>query len=157
MINPLAKSDETSAALAVAEATVGQKAGLLSLAGDALCLAVTALRLSEPTPRVPKQQETSNKPPTVSLDQVSWHDQISDCWVVIYDRVYDITGFLLEHPGGEEILLEYAGRDATLAFRGIGHDVAMLQTLERCFLGVLPESERIYSTPGGKLAGLRLS
>jgi len=68
----------------------------LSLAGDALCLAVTALRLSEPTPRVPKQQETSNNPPTVSLDQVSWHDQRSDCWVVIYDRVYDITGFLLE-------------------------------------------------------------
>jgi len=68
----------------------------LSLAGDALCLAVTALRLSEPTPRVPKQQETSNNPPTISLDQVSWHDQRSDCWVVIYDRVYDITGFLLE-------------------------------------------------------------
>lgn len=65
--------------------------------------------------------------------------------------------FCPQHPGGEEILLENAGRDATLAFRGIGHDVAMLQTLERCFLGVLPESERIYSTPGGKLAGLRCS
>jgi hypothetical protein len=65
--------------------------------------------------------------------------------------------FCPQHPGGEEILLEYAGRDATLAFRGIGHDVAMLQTLQECFLGVLPESERIYSTPGGKLAGLRCS
>jgi cytochrome b involved in lipid metabolism len=65
--------------------------------------------------------------------------------------------FCLQHPGGEEILLEYAGRDATLAFRGIGHEVAMLQTLERCFLGILPESERIYSTPGGKLAGLKHS
>ncbi|GFG35192.1 hypothetical protein Cfor_11683 [Coptotermes formosanus] len=157
MINPLSKGDETSAALAVVKATVGQKAGLLSLAGDALCLAVTALRLSEPTPRVPKQKETSSNPPTISLDQVSWHDHRADCWVVIYDQVYDITEFLPEHPGGEEILLEYAGRDATLAFRGIGHDVAMLQTLQECFLGVLPESERIYSTPGGKLAGLRCS
>jgi hypothetical protein len=67
----------------------------LSLAGDALCLAVTALRLGEPTPRVPKQ-ETSNNPPTISLDQVSCHDQKADCWVVIYDQVYDITGFLPE-------------------------------------------------------------
>lgn len=157
MINPLAKDDETSAALAVVKATVGQKAGLLSLAGNALCLTVTALRLSEPTPRVPKQKETSNNPPTISLDQVSWHDHRADCWVVLYDRVYDITQFLLEHPGGEEILLEYAGRDATLAFRGFGHDVAVLQTLDRCFLGALPESERIYSNPGGKLAGLKRS
>jgi cytochrome b involved in lipid metabolism len=63
----------------------------------------------------------------------------------------------LQHPGGEAILLEYAGRDATLAFRGIGHGVELLQVLERRFLGVLPESERIYSTLGGKLAGFRPS
>ncbi|PNF24631.1 hypothetical protein B7P43_G00749 [Cryptotermes secundus] len=62
-----------------------------------------------------------------------------------------------KHPGGEEILLEYAGRDATLAFRGIGHGVELLQVLERRFLGVLPESERIYHTLGGKLAGFRPS
>ncbi|XP_069698600.1 cytochrome b5-like [Periplaneta americana] len=129
---------------ATAALAVGQKSSLLSLAGDALCLAVSALRLSEPTP------------PTVSLDQVSWHDHNADCWVVIYDRVYDITDFLNEHPGGEEILLEYAGRDATLAFRGIGHSAAMLEGLERHLVGVLPLSERIYSNPGGKLSGLRL-
>ena len=68
----------------------------MTLAGDALRLAVTALRLSEPTPRVPQQKETSNNPSTISLDQVSWHDHRADCWIVIYDRVYDITGFLLE-------------------------------------------------------------
>lgn len=157
MINPLATGDDTSATLAVVKATVGQKAEMLSLAGDALCLAVTALHLSEPTHRVPKQKETDNNPPIISLDQVSWHDHCADCWVVIYDRVYDITDFLQEHPGGEEILLEYAGRDATLAFRGIGHGVELLQVLERRFLGVLPESERIYRTPGGKLAGFRPS
>jgi cytochrome b involved in lipid metabolism len=65
--------------------------------------------------------------------------------------------FCPQHPGGEEILLEYAGRDATLAFRGIGHGVALLQAMERYLLGVLPESERIYSTPGGKLEGFKLS
>jgi cytochrome b involved in lipid metabolism len=63
----------------------------------------------------------------------------------------------LQHPGGEEILLEYAGRDATLAFRGIGHGVELLHVLERRFLGVLPECERIYQAPGGKLAGFRPS
>ena len=121
--------EEATAALAMATASVGQKA---------LCLAVSALRLSEPV---------------VPLDTVAWHDSSDDCWIVLYDRVYDITQFLRDHPGGEEILLEYAGRDATLAFRGIGHDASMLSALQSKFVGVLPESERIWA--GGKLEGIR--
>uniref|UniRef100_A0A8C4SZN8 Cytochrome b5 type B n=1 Tax=Erpetoichthys calabaricus TaxID=27687 RepID=A0A8C4SZN8_ERPCA len=34
-------------------------------------------------------------------------------WVIIHDKVYDVTHFLDEHPGGEEVLLEQAGGDAT--------------------------------------------
>ena len=53
-------------------------------------------------------------------------------WVVIHDKVYDITKFLdevcsniffreplkpsLQHPGGEEILIENAGADSTENF-----------------------------------------
>lgn len=29
----------------------------------------------------------------ITLDEVSWHDTPDDCWIVIYDRVYDITDF----------------------------------------------------------------
>lgn len=32
----------------------------------------------------------------ITLEEVSWHDNSSDCWIVIYDRVYDITDFLNE-------------------------------------------------------------
>ena len=31
---------------------------------------------------------------TICLDEVSDHAYSDDCWVVIYDRVYDITKFL---------------------------------------------------------------
>lgn len=30
----------------------------------------------------------------ITLEEISWHDNPSDCWIVIYDRVYDITDFL---------------------------------------------------------------
>lgn len=30
----------------------------------------------------------------IPLDVVSLHDSPSDCWVVVYDRVYDITHML---------------------------------------------------------------
>jgi cytochrome b5 len=33
----------------------------------------------------------------------------------------NITDFLREHPGGEEVILEHAGGDATDAFEDIGH------------------------------------
>lgn len=113
-------------------------ANLLSLAGDALCLAVTALRLRDQPPQ----------PPQVSLAEVACHDCRDDCWIIVYDRVYDITDFLSKHPGGEEILLEYAGRDASLAFQGIGHGPDMVAVLERHLVGVLPPAERLFDANG---------
>jgi len=49
-----------------------------------------------------------------------------------------------QHPGGAEILLEYAGRDASLAFQGAGHSSAALGALRSCLIGQLPESERLF-------------
>jgi cytochrome b involved in lipid metabolism len=83
--------------------------------------------------------------PIFTLDEVSYHDTPNDCWMIIYDRVYDVTSFLSEHPGGDEIMLEYAGRDATLAFRSVGHS-SMAETLLKPFLmGILVEKERIWT------------
>jgi L-lactate dehydrogenase (cytochrome) len=39
--------------------------------------------------------------------------------VVIHGKVYDLTKFLPEHPGGPRIILKYAGKDATDAFEPI--------------------------------------
>lgn len=42
----------------------------------------------------PGSPEAKNR--IISLAEVSYHDTPQDCWVVIYDRVYDITTFLEE-------------------------------------------------------------
>ena len=34
----------------------------------------------------------------------------------MHGKVYDLTKFLPEHPGGQKIILKYAGKDATAAF-----------------------------------------
>ncbi|EEZ99897.1 uncharacterized protein LOC656171 [Tribolium castaneum] len=85
----------------------------------------------------------------ITMEEVSWHDNANDCWIIIYDRVYDITDFLDEHPGGGDILLEYAGRDASVAFRGSGHSKQALRALSRFEIGELPTHERIFRKPGG--------
>jgi L-lactate dehydrogenase (cytochrome) len=33
--------------------------------------------------------------------------------VVLYGKVYDVTSFLAEHPGGSKVILQLAGKDAT--------------------------------------------
>ncbi|CAF0805015.1 unnamed protein product [Rotaria sordida] len=43
------------------------------------------------------------------------------CILVINNRVYDVTKFLDEHPGGEEILKEQHGRDASHEFEDVHH------------------------------------
>lgn len=52
----------------------------------------------------------------VDFKEVQKHNLKNDCWVIIHNRVYDVTDFLPEHPGGPDIILKYAGKDATKAF-----------------------------------------
>merc|ERR1739848_453861 len=35
--------------------------------------------------------------------EVATHNRKSSCWVIIHNKVYDITEFLVQHPGGEEV------------------------------------------------------
>ncbi|KAL7893667.1 FMN-dependent dehydrogenase domain-containing protein [Trichoderma sp. SZMC 28014] len=49
-------------------------------------------------------------------NDVAKHADEKSCWVIIHGKAYDVTEFLPEHPGGEEIILKYAGKDATEEF-----------------------------------------
>ncbi|QDS76667.1 hypothetical protein FKW77_000150 [Venturia effusa] len=49
----------------------------------------------------------------LSYDEVSTHNSPQSCWVILYNKVYDVTSFLSEHPGGSKIILKLSGTDAT--------------------------------------------
>merc|ERR1711875_49017 len=85
----------------------------------------------------------------ISLEEVSYHCTMEDGWMVIFDKVYDVTycqeGY--KHPGGLDVMMEYLGYDATMAFRGVGHSKAALKTLEMFLIGILPPGERLNFVP----------
>ncbi|KAF8447098.1 cytochrome b5-like heme/steroid binding domain-containing protein, partial [Kalaharituber pfeilii] len=56
-----------------------------------------------------------------AFSEVKAHNSKKDLWVVIDGKVYDVSRFVDEHPGGEEVLLDVAGQDATEAFDDVGH------------------------------------
>jgi cytochrome b involved in lipid metabolism len=45
---------------------------------------------------------TSNTAAMITFDELKAHNQSTDCWIVVHDRVYDVSAFLDEHPGGAE-------------------------------------------------------
>ncbi|KAF8592453.1 hypothetical protein K439DRAFT_1400272 [Ramaria rubella] len=54
-----------------------------------------------------------------TLEQVAQHNSKESCWIIIENKVYDVTDFLPEHPGGSKIILKYGGKDATDAFNPV--------------------------------------
>merc|ERR1719181_155212 len=54
-----------------------------------------------------------------TLEEVAKHNNKESCWVVLDDRVLDVTDFLKDHPGGELAILTFAGKDATEEFNMI--------------------------------------
>jgi len=64
-------------------------------------------------------------------DEIKKHKTKDSCWVVIDGKIYDVTKFLKEHPGGKEILLEHGGIDATADFESIGHSSDAKQLMKK--------------------------
>ncbi|KAH6647675.1 NADH-cytochrome b-5 reductase [Truncatella angustata] len=79
--------------------------------------------------------------PTYNLAQVKEHNRPDDVWFVIHNKVYDVTKYLEEHPGGSAILQEVAGRDATQEFEDVGHSEEANEWLDGLYIGDLPEEE----------------
>jgi len=72
-----------------------------------------------------------------TADEVARHDNVNDLWVVMNAKVYDLTPFVREHPGGEEVLLDVAGKDATTCFDSIGHSAEAQLRREKYMIGEL--------------------
>lgn len=49
--------------------------------------------------------------PTITQAEVQAHNSAQSCYVTIGSKVYDITEFVEDHPGGGDLILDYAGKD----------------------------------------------
>ncbi|GFY79351.1 cytochrome b5 [Trichonephila inaurata madagascariensis] len=80
---------------------------------------------------------------TYTLSEVADHCSRNDCWIIVEDNVYDVTSFIDSHPGGYDVLMELAGRDATVAFYGAGHHPNTRDLLKPFLIGSLAHHERV--------------
>ncbi|GMH44926.1 hypothetical protein BSKO_12883 [Bryopsis sp. KO-2023] len=76
----------------------------------------------------------------ITLEQCAEHTSRDSCWLAIDGKVYDVTEFLDDHPGGDDIIVEHAGKDATEPFEEIGHSKAARDMLDQYEIGTFKDT-----------------
>jgi cytochrome b involved in lipid metabolism len=101
----------------------------------------------KPVDENPGEQNSDLAGP-ITKAQVELHNKESDCWTIIDGTVYDITSYVPQHPGGDEIL-RACGSDGTSLFQqrttesgekvgtGRPHSSSANSQLEKLKIGVL--------------------
>ncbi|GFZ00977.1 fatty acid/sphingolipid desaturase [Actinidia rufa] len=70
----------------------------------------------------------------VSQEELKEHNKPGDLWISIQGKVYDVTDWAKQHPGGDIPILNLAGQDATDAFIAF-HPGTVWQHLDQFFTG----------------------
>ncbi|XP_045646224.1 cytochrome b5 isoform X1 [Ursus americanus] len=77
-----------------------------------------------------------------TLEEIQKHNHSKSTWLILHHKVYDLTKFLEEHPGGEEVLREQAGGDATENFEDVGHSTDARELSKTFIIGELHPDDR---------------
>lgn len=88
-----------------------------------------------------------------TTEEISKHNKSAedgdenDVWMIIGTmktggmKVYDVSKYLDEHPGGAEVLMDIAGKDATTMFEDIGHSQTARKQMESLEIGAVKLTE----------------
>merc|ERR1712216_883133 len=113
---------------------------------------------SEPTEKM-TAEETKPEVKGIKMEDVEKHSSVDDLWLVIDGKVYDVTPFMDDHPGGGEIMLSAAGKVGTQDFEDVGHSPHARELLKKYSLDEFAGgvgSGKIATKSGGGGGGMSL-
>lgn len=76
--------------------------------------------------------------PTLPRSVVASHNSSKSCYVTIGTKVFDVTSFLPDHPGGGDLIIKYGGKDVTKILRdelSHTHSEAAYEILDESLVG----------------------
>ncbi len=82
--------------------------------------------------------------PAFTLAEVQSHNSKKSCFVTLGENVYDVTDFIDAHPGGGDLVLEYAGKDIKAILEdedSHAHSEAAYEVLEDSHVGFLASAD----------------
>ena len=78
--------------------------------------------------------------PIIPLSEITSRNSAQSCYVTVGTKVYDVTSFLPDHPGGADLVLGYGGKDVTEILKdeiSHRHSEAAYEVLADCLVGFL--------------------
>lgn len=93
------------------------------------------------TKKVKKSKTKVGGKPTIyyTITEVAKHNKKTDAWMIINNKVYNITEWIPNHPGGN-IILKGIGKDATYLFENLHkHGVYANKILKKYYIGKLKQ------------------
>jgi cytochrome b involved in lipid metabolism len=118
--------------------------------------ATTNTQTTNKTPTTAQPSTTVEKSTSLTLTsaEVAKHNTTGDCWMIISNKVYNVTSAMNSHPGGVTTILNYCGQDGTQGFAtkdiGRNHSGTAYSLLANYYLGDLNQSvtsQSLQNTP----------
>ncbi|KAI9306456.1 acyl-CoA dehydrogenase/oxidase [Cunninghamella echinulata] len=82
-----------------------------------------------------------------TVEEVAKHSSANDCWIIVEGKVFDVTKFLSDHPGGKKVLLKVAGKDASKQFKSFHNDAIMQRVGLPLQIGVIGTAGPVEQAP----------
>ncbi|KAF4739431.1 hypothetical protein FOZ63_000570, partial [Perkinsus olseni] len=93
---------------------------------------------------------------SIPMAQVAQHNTDDDCWLVIDGKVYDVTSFEKEHPGGVMALTAFAGTDCSLEFNTCHEKSVLEKEGSKYLVGDLKTKAKKTAAPSGSVKRLTM-
>ncbi|KAF2663874.1 acyl-CoA dehydrogenase [Microthyrium microscopicum] len=88
----------------------------------------------------------------ITRAEVAKNNSTDSLWVVIDHKVYDLTDFLDAHPGGNVVLEQVAGQDATEAFYNLHRHEVIQKYTDLCIGTIAGEKSEVIEPHYGSLS-----
>ncbi|KAL1937762.1 hypothetical protein VTO73DRAFT_12915 [Trametes versicolor] len=79
----------------------------------------------------------------VTYAELKEHSTKESLYILLHEKVYDVTKFIDEHPGGDEVIIAEAGRDSTEAFEDVGHSDEARALLKDLLVGDFEKTDEL--------------
>jgi cytochrome b involved in lipid metabolism len=76
---------------------------------------VTTTNVPNPVVSTPVKTTTASG---YTMAIVATHNSATSCWSVVNGKVYNLTSWINQHPGGKQAILGMCGKDGSAAFNG---------------------------------------
>lgn len=107
---PTSETTATSSTPDVAVAPTTRTAPTVSPSSAASTNTTPAKPTTPPATTAPAQKTG------ITVADVAEHGTASNCWVIISGKVYDMTSYISQHPGGRKAITRECGGDGTAVF-----------------------------------------